>query len=200
MEKVVKIDNERNIKVIIDDNNNHQKRKIVESFYADGFECAHYSLEQDDNYCFSASLDFDLTAEQTSRNLLFSLDVDHPLFFAFIQLLENDEEEIIIRDSKNSDNDLKYLSVKKDNDKVNLNFVDKVKNSSLVNKFTINYDSKLDYFTGKKSVRDNEIKKRLNVFFDEACGLLLEDSHQINFEEYALTKTIKERKKERLTS
>ena len=48
------------------------------------------------------------------------------------------------------------------------------------------------------SVKKNDLKERLNTFFSESSDLLLEDSHQIDFEEYTLRKKITD--KVRLTS
>ena len=191
MEKVVNMNDERSIKVVTD-NSLSPKKEIVERFFADGMECAHYSLIQDDNYYFNADLDFDLATEENNKKLIFDIDVNHPLFFSFLHLL-NGEEELIINDSTNKENESKYLSIKNEEDIITLNFVDKIKNESLSKKFKIKFDSTLDYLTSKESVKDNDTRERLNIFFEESCNLLFDGYHQIDFEEYTLSKKIEER-------
>lgn len=186
MKRELNLGPERKIEIETDDEK--IKKTITESFFADGLECAHYSLVQDDTLIFSAQLDLDLITEENNKNLLFSLDINHPLYFAFIHLL-NGEKELKIQD-KNTEEDIKYLSIKDEDDLIILNFVDKKKNEKLNNKFKVEYDNSYSYIKDRKTVMDNEKKKRINNFFLESSILLFEDSHQISFEEYSLRKRI----------
>ena len=193
MEKVVNLNDERRIKVIVDDSIS-PKKEIVERFTVDGIECAHYSLVQDDKYYFSAELDFDLASEESSNRLIFDIDIEHPLFFPFLHLL-NGEDELIIKDNSNDKNESKFLCIKNKNEKIILNFIDKIRSESLTKKFRIEFDSILDYFTGIESVKNNDTREKLKVFFDESCNILLDGYHQINFDEYTLSKKKEERAK-----
>ncbi len=190
MEKLMKLEDEREIKL----NLNNDVKKITESFSVDGLECAYYSLEQNGNFSFSAELDIDSEAANNHKSLLFIVDINHPLFFSYYHLL-NGEKEIRINDSKT---DLKYLSIKYDEDAISLNFVDKLKKEDLKDKYKVELVGSLDYLSSIEAVKKNDFKERLRAFFDESTTLLLEDSHQITMEEYTLRKSIT--KKERLSS
>ena len=194
MEKVVDLGHERKIKIKVDNMDNPSKREIVESFSVDGLECAHYSLTQDDKFYFQAEVDPDIQAANSLNNLSFVIDINHPLFFAFLHLL-NEKNEIMLKDN---DNDLKYLGITRDNDVITLKFVDKIRKEKMKDKYRIEYDSSLKYISNKESIEMNATKERLKAFFAESSDLLFEDSHQISFEEYTLRKTITER--ERLSS
>ena len=194
MKKEVKLEDERIIKFEMDESTSPTKKVIEECFSIDGLECANYSIIQDDKYYFKAELDIDTISENSRDNLVYSIYINHPLFFSYYHLL-NGENEIEIKDKEN---DLKRLLIKYDNDVITLSFIDKNKNELYDDKFKIEFDRSLDYLSNKESIKNNDLRDRLNRFFDESSELLLEDSHQISFEEYILMKKID--KKERLSS
>ena len=194
MEKSVKVDCERVVKLIDKKEDDFPNRKIIESFSSDGIEIAKYSMNQGDVFSFSASLDLDLEQETNKNNLLFKIEVDHPLYFAFIHLL-NEENELLINDMRENDKNIKYLKITNEDDIVYLNFVDKLKKEKLDDKFSVIYENNLDFLKDRESAEENAKKNRLNKFFDEASVLLLEDCHQISFEEYAVKMKVLEKRK-----
>ena len=194
MEKSVKVDCERVVKLIDKKEDDFPNRKIIESFSSDGIEIAKYSMNQGDVFSFSASLDLDLEQETNKNNLLFKIEVDHPLYFAFIHLL-NEENELVINDMRENDKNIKYLKITNEDDIVYLNFVDKLKKEKLDDKFSVIYENNLDFLKDRESAEENAKKNRLNKFFDEASVLLLEDCHQISFEEYAVKMKVLEKRK-----
>ena len=88
---------------------------------------------------------------------------------------------------------MKYLSIKNEDVLIVLNFVDKNKNERIADRFVITCDNEFGYSLDKDTVKQNDFLNRLNSFFDEARNILLEDYHQISFEEYSLKKTIDEK-------
>ena len=193
MRKEVRLDNERIVRIESESEDESSRKEIVESFSVDGLECANYSLIQDDKYYFRAELDIDSISENSRNKLVFIIDINHPLYLPFHHLLNNGKEIIL----KDNDNDEKYLGISKEDDKIYLNFVDKVKDEKLKDKFTITYDSNLGYLSNAESVKNNDLKERLKAFFVESY-YSCEKNHQISFEEYTLRKEISER--ERLSS
>lgn len=195
MEKEVKLNYERKINLNVDEDSS--KKQISEIFRADGIDCANYKFIQGERNVFSATLDIDLESEENKNILIFDININHPLYFAFLHLL-NGQEELIIEDEDKKNKDLKYLSIKNEDDLITLNFVDKNKNERLNDRFIISYDN-----TNSKSLyvlKKNDYKERVNMFFEEATALLLEDSHQINFEEYDIEQKILKKEKERQIS
>lgn len=190
MVKEVNMENERKIRYFDNEDELSPNKQITESFSIDGLECAHYSLIKGETFTFSARLELDLEVEENKNSLIFEIDVDHPLYFPFLHLL-NDEKEFVIKAKK--DEDMKYLSIKNEEDLIILNFVDKTKNERLSNKFVINCDNEFDYNLDKDTIKQNDYLNRLNYFFTEAGNTLMEDYHQISFEEYSLKKTIDEK-------
>ena len=126
MVKEVKIDNDRKVMLFDNKEETLPNVQISEYFYADSLECAHYTLLQANELNFKACLDLDLETEENKNKLIFEIDIDHPLYFPFLHLL-NGDNELIINDNK-SNNDMKYLSIKNEDDLIVLNFVDKNKN------------------------------------------------------------------------
>lgn len=192
MEKEVRLDHGRKIKVYVGNNQNIIDKRITETFVADGLECANYSFVQGDKVLISASLDIDLESEENKNKLIFEIDINHPLYFAFLHLL-NGRDELIINDENKENRDLKYLSIKNEDDLITLNFIDKIKNENLRDRFTIRYDNKKDYKGNIYLVGKNDIKTRIDEFFEEATILLFEEAHQISFEEYDIQQKIKEK-------
>lgn len=196
MEKEVKISYERRARLLINDKDS-SKKQIEEIFRVDGIDCANYKFIQGERNIFSATLDIDIESEENKNILIFDIDINHPLYFAFLHLL-NGEEELIIEDEDKKNKDLKYLSIKNEDDLITLNFIDKNKNERLIDRFIISYDNK-----NTKSLyllKKNDYKEKVNMFFEEATDLLLEDSHQINFEEYDVEQKILKKEKERQIS
>jgi hypothetical protein len=191
MDKIVRVDTDRRIK--ISDNGDIEKpiRQIKEMFVVDELEGAHYTMKQDDLFTFEASLDVNLEQEMNNKKLVFIIDIEHPLYFAFLHLLDN-EKEFNIQDMRTEE---KYLNIRNEDDNIVLNFVDNLKNEDLNNKFSIIFDNNLNFIKNKKSIKNNAKKNRLNNFFNEASLLLFEDSHQISIEEYDVRKKVLERRK-----
>ena len=199
MEKEVKLANERSVRVIVDNEELLPKINITECFCEDSLECAHYSLEQGDKFCFAASLDMDLQSEENNKTLVFNFNVDHPLYFPLLHLLGKDKE-VIIKDDEVEDAEQKCLVIVNDNDLITMSFVDKTKASIVSGKFVVTCDTKFDYLTNLSAVKNNDTKKRLYYFFHEASEVLLEDSHQISMEEYDVHKKVLEKEKLRASS
>lgn len=192
MEKEVRLDHERKIKVFVGNNQSSLDKQITEIFTADGLECANYSFVQGDKVLISASLDIDLESEENKNKLTFEIDINHPLYFAFLHLL-NGKDELTINDEKQENKDLKYLSIRNEEDLITLNFIDKIRNENLRDRFTIRYNNSRDYKGSMYVISRNDTKTRMNEFFEEATKLLFEDSHQISFEEYDIQQKIKEK-------
>lgn len=194
MEKNVKVDGERSVKVVNNEGESFPNKQIIEAFCTDGLKIAQYSMNQGDVFTFSASLDIDLEQETNRKNLVFKIEVDHPLYFAFLHLL-NGDKELILNDIREKEENIKYLSIKNEDDVISLDFVDKLRNERLSDKFTIIYDNDFNYLIDKQASIENDKKNRLNNFFEEASTLLFEDCHQISFEEYEVKKKVLDKKR-----
>lgn len=175
-------------------------KQITERFSSsDDLYCAHYSLIQGSLFTFSAGLDVDLESEENNKKLVFEIEVDHPLYFPLLHLL-NGEKEFVIEDCRKKNKDIKYISIKNEDDLITLNFIDKNKNESIQDRFTIVCENKLDCYKDKITFENNRKKIRLNHFFEEAANNLLEDYHQISFEEYDVKQRILKKEEKRKIS
>lgn len=175
MEKIIKINNERILNIAKDDNSNI---RIVEKFYNEGDECAHYSLEQGSNYYFSTNIDIESQMEDVSKALSYEIDNNHPFYLLFLNILGN-EDELLINDETKESINTKYFLIKKDGNNISLNFINKCKQSD-EEKFSVIF----------KKENDKKEKRKINCFFNQVDELFLKNNYP-----FCYNNTKKEEKK-----
>ena len=113
----------------------------------------------------------------------YSFDKNHPLYVPLLNLL-NGEEELIIDDDATAELNQKYMKIYHKKDKINISFVNELKNDQDIEKFNIfikniarDGRSKIDYF-------EKDTKERLHFFFQEVLSIFKEEHHQISIEEF----------------
>lgn len=151
--------------------------------------------EFEKNYTLSKWDDYGFRAYSVSDNLIklsYEFDVEHPLYFAFLHLLNNDFE-LIIDDDHTYELEKKYMRLYKNNDIIILEFINKLDNC----KESIKHD-KFNVFIKnigldcriKIDCQNKDTKKRLLIFFEEAIQSITEEYHQITFEEYEIKRKV----------
>jgi len=141
------------------------------------------NLEKEIELSIWDDISFRVYTNDISQNQIdFVFDINHPLYFCIKKLLGN-EEELIIDDDHNSKYLEKYLMIKKEKNVFKFLFIN---NSS---KKFLNHE-KFGVFIKnigpdpRSKILDFSIKKRIVAFFRECEKILLEDVHQISFDEY----------------
>ena len=141
---------------------------------------------QEDNYYFNVIL----LKNIKDNKITFEYDINHPLYLAFFHLLK-DDSTLRIEDDGTKEYDKKYLEISKNNDSINLTFVNNLENDKAWSKFNV-FVKNTDYDLKSKIDRDElDTKERLKTFFNEVKEDLQLDYHQITMDEYVLKKKLK---------
>jgi len=154
---------------------------VAEGFLEDGDVKKTYSLSQWDDYGFSG-----WTSENDNVNKIsFEFNSSHPLYLPLLHLL-NYDDELIIDDDETREENKRYLSIYRKDNKMYVDFIDNVKDSE------IDYSEKFHVFIkniiydGRSKIDQTykDTKIRLLTFFDEVNEILTRGCHQISMEEY----------------
>ena len=165
---------------------------IMEGFIENSDVIKTYSLSQWDDYGLNGWARDDDNIDRLS----FEFDMDHPLFFPLFHLLNYDDELLIDDDDTREDNK-KYMLIHRKEDKIYIDFVDVLKDSiHSTHKFHVFIKNIGPDGRSKIDQDYKDTKKRLFVFFKEANNALIDDYHQISFEEYLLEKSTHEGRKQ----
>ena len=175
MKKEVILDNS---KITIEKNN--RCTLLYEEVFENKSINKSYEIIWKDNYMFCAR------SNEVNDSVSFTFNIDHPLFFPLLHLLD-DSKKVIISDENNKN---KFLEISRDDNNISMSFIgnDEYKCSS--GYFDI-FVSNKDYSLLKKTCSDLSIKERLLNFSCEISKSLFEEYHQISMEEYVLKKTLK---------
>ena len=188
-EKRIKINENRVLIYKISEGYAKPTYTITEGFIENGEVKKTYSLSQWDDYGLNGWIN---DCNTYINKISFEFDANHPLFFPLIHLLDHDNELLIDDDDTREDN-IKYMTIYKREDKIYIDFINNLKDETHINsdeKFhvfikNITFDGRSKIDQDKK-----DTKKRLFVFFNEVNQLLTNDYHQISIEEYILRESI----------
>lgn len=143
-----------------------------------------------DDICFKA-----YSKDRNINNIEFDIDINNPIYFCVKNLLGEDNE-LIIDDDDTYGRLNKYLVIKKVDDIYKFIFINNLeKNDFESDKFRV-FIKNIGPDCRSKII-DFSIKKRIVYFFRELENILLEDYHQITFEECLEFNKVKKRIKSR---
>ncbi len=185
MEKMIKINDNRILKYNTSDDSVIMY-SISEYFKKNGQLEKSYSLSKWDDYSFNAY------SPCNYDKLSYEYDVEHPLYFAFLHLLNNDPE-LIIDDDNTYELEKKYMRLYKNSNNIILEFINKLgeyedpikhnKFNVFIKNIGVDCRSKIDH-------QYKDTKKRLLIFFEEAIQNITEEYHQITMEEYEIKRKV----------
>ena len=143
-----------------------------------------------DDICFKA-----YSKNRNINYIDFDIDINNPIYFCVKHLLGEDNE-LIIDDDDTYGRLNKYLVIKKVDNIYKFIFINNLeKNDYESDKFRV-FIKNIGPDCRSKII-DFSIKKRIVYFFRELENILLEDYHQITFEEYLEFNKVKKRIKSR---
>ena len=160
-EKVVKVNDNRILRYNIS-NGFVPIDAIREDFFKDGKLIKNYKLCRWDDYGFTGWIKMDYDKYIKNDSLTYEFNIDHPMFFPLLHLLQNNEY-LVIDDDETQELDKKYMIFNKDNNKIKLTFINTLED-------------------------DKTFKERLYYFFKEVLERINEEYHQITLEEYLVYK------------
>ena len=158
---------------------------IRETILKDGKPYKYFTLNRWDDYCFNGWMEEEY---DTKSKLQFVFDANHPLYIPFMHLLCGNSE-LIIDDDDTPDLYMKYMRIFLKNHKVFLEFINKLKtnNSIFDEKYRV-FIKNILYDIRSKLGRDNYVKNRLHLFYEEIDDMFNEEIHQYTTEEYLIQK------------
>ena len=160
MEKRIEINEDRVMLLILDDDYIGTKKTISEYQEYDFDMIKSYNLSQWSDYDFFAVTDVDV-----KDTLSFDFDVNHPLYFSFLHLL-NGDEELIINDDLVKEKNKRFIKIYKYKNKIIMSFVNKTNDEYDLPKFKV-FVENLDCDSYSKiDEKGFDIKKRLYKFFN----------------------------------
>ncbi len=182
VEKKIQVDDNRFLIYRITNGYVKPTYTITEGFLEDGILLSTYSLSQWDDYGLGGWINNDEGIDKIS----FEFDKNHPLFLPLFHLL-NYDNELLIDDDDTKEKNQKYMLVRREKDKIYLDFVDHLEDSdSFEERFNVFIKNIL--FDGRSKIdqEQKDTKKRLLTFFAEANNALINDYNQITMEESLL--------------
>jgi len=185
MEKRIELDNGRVIILSIVPGLACSTITLQEGFLVNDNLEKSYTLSKWDDYGFNAF------SYEDKNELSFDFDINHPLYFPLLHLL-NEDELLIIDDDGTAELNKKYLEVKKINDIIQITFVNKLDLESDMDFEKYNVFIKNILYDGRSKIDQQykDTKERLIKFFDECINVLTEEYHQVTFEEYMVKKKV----------
>ncbi len=187
LEKRIQINDNRVILYNISKGYSKHTYTITEGLMENGEVKKTYSLSQWDDYGLNGWTDNDENVNKVS----FEFDMDHPLFLPLLHLL-NYDDELTIDDDDSVENNKKYMSIYRKDNKIYMDFVDNLKDDNQINfgeRFHVFIKNILPDGRSKIDRDHKDTKKRLIVFFNEAHEVLVKKCHQISIEECMLRDT-----------
>ena len=186
MEKKIKISDNRILSYNTEDGY-VLTNSIREDFFKNGKFEKYYVLSRWDDYEFNAYSAYDNTTR-----LFYEFDVEHPLYFPFLHLLNNDLE-LIIDDDNTHELEKKYMKLYKKDDKIVLEFRNKLRDnekSIKYNRFNIFIKNIGPDCRSKIDCQYKDTKERIWNFFEETIQNITEEYHQFTIEEYEIKRKI----------
>ena len=177
----------------------NDKRKLVYTVDKEGLSCMSTISEMflDENNRMKLDLSrwddygFDVWLENEDKvnKVSFEYDIDHPLFFPLMHLI-NYDEEILIDDDDTYEYNKKYMLIHRVDNKVNIDFVNNLNKPFEFRKFSVFIKNIAE--DGRSKLTDNpiDVKTRLWLFYKEVSKIMTnEPDNQITIEEYYLRNT-----------
>ena len=158
---------------------------IMEGFLKNSELVKTYELTQWDDYGLNGYINDDNEVIKIS----FDFDINHPLYFPLLHLLNYDNELLIDDDSTREDNK-KYMLIRKENNKIFIDFINKLKSTDMLERFHVFIKNIGPDGRSKIDQNYKDTKMRLFIFFFFLYDALINDYHQISIEEYLLKKDV----------
>ena len=187
IEKKVQINNNRILKYQIIKDSIIPNYIIEELFIDNDTLEKSYKLHKWDDYGFRGWIE----DEKTTR-LSFDFDYNHPLFMPLFHLL-NYDNELIIEDDNTRENNLNYLKIYLNKNKIYIDFIDEAEDNTLIQEHFYIFIKNICIDGRSKIDREyKDTKERLLVFFKEVYQIFKYEYSQISIEEYLLPNSSKE--------
>ena len=152
---------------------------ITEGFMENDQVVKTYNLCRWDDYGLNGWIDDD----DEVKNISFDFDINHPLYYPLLHLLNN-EDELLIDDDSTREYNKNYMLVHKDEDKIYIDFIDErpIENH-IIDRFHVFIKNIL--YDGRSKIDQNkkDTKERLYNFFNEVNSILINDNYQISNDE-----------------
>lgn len=171
MQKKIEIDEERAVFYAIMKGHPYAFQ-IRDEINNNGYADKSYYIIRDKNYEIGG-----YTVKNDVTDLEFEIDNTHPWYYAYLDLLA-DDNEIIIDDDMTKENNRKYLKIFKNEDKIFLKFVNNYsnnKNKFSHDRFNIFVKNVYQDENSKLDQRKTDIKYRLHKFFVEINNLMMDN-------------------------
>ena len=180
LKKRIQIDDNRILIYKISEGYAKPTYTITEGFLENGELIKTYSLSQWDDYGLNGWINNDDGINKIS----FEFNMNHPLYFPLFHLL-NYDDELLIDDDDTLEDNKKYMLVHREKDKIFMEFIDELEDNIyaserfyvFIKNIGLDGRSKID-----QQYKDTKI--RLSLFFNEVYDELVNDYHQISFEEH----------------
>ena len=141
------------------------------------------NLEKEIELSIWDDISFSVYTNDISENQIdFEFDISHPLYFCIKKLLGNNEM-LIIDDDNNSKRLERYLVIKREKNVFKFSFINK-SSKKVLNHEKFRVFIKNIGPDSRSKILDFSTKKRIVDFFWESEKILLENIHQISFDEY----------------
>lgn len=178
MEKKIKLNANRIIMVDTDEFYPTHNIEVREYLQTKNGDLKVYGMQKKEDYYFNAFV----PDEEQKFFTSFEFDINHPLYFPLLHLL-NGDERLIIDDDDTRKIKEKYLEIYLNKNKIVMSFINNKEEIEL-DRFSV-FVKNVAYDTGSKIDDEGlDTKIRLNNFFREASDILMNDNHQITIEEY----------------
>lgn len=184
--KVIKLEDDVEIRLQISKAYCGKSIHIYKDYYQKDELIKGFTFCMWDDYAFDAWPD---NSDFSKESIIFIIDENDPLFFCFHRLLAGMKELII--DSDEYEENVKMLFIRRREDfKIELEFRSRYP-KDIVDKYTVFIKNIGFDLRSKIDGLGLDTKERLFKFFMEAQQILLEEYHQISFDEYMLVRTLK---------
>ena len=183
LEKHIKINKNRILIYRISEGYAKPTYTIMEGFLKNGELIKNYELSQWDDYGLNGWINDDNEVIKIS----FDFDINHPLYFPLLHLL-NDDNELLIDDDSTREDNKKYMLIQKEKNKIFVEFINKLESTDMLERFHVFIKNIGPDGRSKIDQNYKDTKIRLFNFFNEVYDVLINDYHQISIEEYLLKK------------
>ena len=164
MKKEIKIDDSRLLTYSIIDG--YTETLIIKEFFIENNKVVkNYTLSRWDDYGFNTWINANLDELENINKVSYEFDIEHPLYKPLLNLLDNDEE-LIIDDDNTYEFNKKYMKLYKNNNIIYIDFVNRLIDIDLLEKFSI-FIKNIGSDARSKIAIDSNVKIRLYRFFME---------------------------------
>lgn len=148
----------------------------IEEFFIEHDEIQRsYRLCRNGGYEFYGWINTSIATKEIMESLTYDFDENHPFYVPLLHFLGKNTK-ILIDDEKTQELNKKYIIINKNTDKVSLIFINNITKDEIDKKFNIAINSTEFDFHGKTEYSNTDIKKRLEVLFDEIIELIIKEN------------------------